>query len=64
MSLINCLIVLAAFGLVLWLIVTYIPMNATIKKVIISVAVICVVFWLLNITGLLGSAKQITIPHT
>jgi hypothetical protein len=64
MPLITALIILAAFGLCLWLIVTYIPMNATIKRIIIVVAVICIVFWLLNITGLLGSAKQITVPHT
>ena len=46
-------IVLIVIGVLLWLVTTYIPMNDTIKKLLIAVVVIMTVLWLLNGFGLL-----------
>ena len=58
MSLINVLIVLVIVGVVLWLVNTYIPMDAKIKKILNIVVVIGVVIWLLRAFGILGSLSQ------
>jgi hypothetical protein len=44
-------ITLIVIGVLLWLVNTYIPMDANIKKILIAVVVICVVLWLLNMFG-------------
>jgi hypothetical protein len=43
---------LAVVGFILWLIVTYIPMPAPIKQVIIVLVVILVILWLCRSFGL------------
>ena len=48
-------------GVILWLVNTYIPMDAKIKNILNAVAVIAVVIWLLQVFGLLDSLKNITI---
>ncbi|HEY0089136.1 MAG TPA: Thivi_2564 family membrane protein, partial [Candidatus Lokiarchaeia archaeon] len=53
MSLINLLIILVAIGVILWLINTYIPMQATIKKILNVVVVIAVIIWLLSVFGVI-----------
>ncbi|MGA8753985.1 Thivi_2564 family membrane protein [Candidatus Deferrimicrobium sp.] len=58
MSLINVLLVLVIVGVVLWLVNTYIPMDAKIKKILNIVVVIGVVIWLLRAFGILGSLSQ------
>ena len=63
MPLLTVIIALAVIGVLLWLVNTYIPMEAWIKKVINIVVIIGVILWLLSITGLLGTAKSITVPH-
>ena len=52
-SLLTVLLVLAVFGLILWLILTYIPMPAPFKTVIIAVAAIVLIIWLVQWSGLL-----------
>jgi hypothetical protein len=63
MSAIEAIIILACFAAIVWAIVTYIPMNPTAKKVIIIFAIICAAFWIASLTGILGDAKQIQVPH-
>jgi hypothetical protein len=58
MPLINVLIVLVIVGVVLWLVNTYIPMDAKIKKILNIVVVIGVIIWLLRAFGILGSLSQ------
>ena len=58
MTILGVLLALAIFGLVLWLIVTFIPMPAPVKTVIIAVAVIFLILWLLNGVGYLGPLNQ------
>jgi len=54
MPLIQLVITLVVVGVILWLINSYIPMQATIKKILNAVVVIVVILWLLNVFGLLG----------
>jgi 1-acyl-sn-glycerol-3-phosphate acyltransferase len=61
MSLITLVIVLVVVGVVLWLINSYIPMQATIKKILNAVVVIVVVLWLLSAFGVIGSLNTIRI---
>jgi hypothetical protein len=61
MPLMNVLIVLVAVGVVLWLVNTYIPMDAKIKSILNVVVVIGVVIWLLRAFGILGSLSQFRI---
>lgn len=53
MDLIQLVVVLIVVGVLLWLVNTYIPMEATIKQIINVVVVIAVVLWLLTVFGLL-----------
>jgi hypothetical protein len=46
MPLIQLVIVLVVVGVILWLINSYIPMQATIKKILNAVVVIAVIIWL------------------
>lgn len=43
--------ILIVIGVLLWLVNTYIPMDAKIKRIINIVIVVLVVLWLLNIFG-------------
>ena len=61
MPLINLVIVLIVIGVLLWLMTTYIPMDPTIKKIIMAVVIIAVVIYLLQAFGILGSLQQIRI---
>ncbi len=63
MSLISLVIVLVVVGVVLWLINSYIPMQATIKKILNAVVVIVVILWLLSAFGVLDSASTIHIGN-
>ncbi len=61
MSLIGLILVLAVVGVFLWLINSYIPMQATIKKILNAVVIIVVVLWLLNAFGILSGLETIRI---
>jgi hypothetical protein len=53
MDLIQLVVVLIVIGVLLWLVNTYIPMDATIKQIVNVVVVIAVILWLLTLFGLL-----------
>lgn len=61
MPLTTVLIALVAVGVVLWLVNTYIPMDAKIKKILNIVVVIVVVLWLLRAFGILDSLSGIRV---
>jgi hypothetical protein len=61
MPLINLVIVLVVVGVVLWVINSYIPMQATIKKILNVVVIIAVVVWLLSAFGVIGNISAIRI---
>lgn len=62
MPLLNVVITLVVVGLVLWLINTYIPMQATIKKILNIVVVIVVVLWLLYGFGIINNSGDVRMP--
>jgi hypothetical protein len=61
MPLTTVLIALVAVGIVLWLVNTYIPMDAKIKKILNIVVVIVVVLWLLRAFGILDSLSGVRV---
>lgn len=63
MSLISLVLTLIVVGVLLWLVNTYIPMDAKIKKILNAVVVICVVIWLLYAFGVLGRSGDIRVPQ-
>jgi len=54
MPLVNIVVALIVVGVLLWLVNTYIPMDAKIKNILNIVVVIAVVLWLLSAFGVLG----------
>jgi hypothetical protein len=63
MPLINVVIVLIVVGVLLWLVNSYIPMQPVIKKVINVVVIICVVWYLLTVFGVIGSLQDVKVPR-
>jgi len=63
MSLISLVLTLIVVGVLLWLVNTYVPMDAKIKKILNIVVVICVVVWLLYAFGILGRAGDMRVPQ-
>jgi undecaprenyl pyrophosphate phosphatase UppP len=63
MPLMNVVIALIVVGVLLWLVNTYIPMDAKINRILNTVVVIAVVIWLLQAFGLLGALNGIRIGH-
>jgi hypothetical protein len=61
MPLIQLVIVLVVVGVILWVINSYIPMQATIKKILNVVVIIAVIIWLLSVFGLIGNLSTIRI---
>jgi hypothetical protein len=54
---------LIVVGVLLWLVNTYIPMDPKIKGILNAVVVICVVIYLLQVFGLLGTLENLKIGH-
>ena len=52
MPLLTVVVTLIVVGVLLWLVNSYIPMDAKIKRILNVVVVIVVVLWLLNAFGL------------
>lgn len=63
MSLLGLVVTLIVVGVLLWLVNSYIPMDAKIKQVLNVVVLIVVVLWLLNVFGVLGSLGNVTVPR-
>ncbi len=61
MPLIHLIIVLVVVGVLLWLVNTYVPMDAKIKQILNIVIVIAVVLWLLSAFGLLGVISEVPV---
>jgi hypothetical protein len=54
-TLIGLIITIMIVGILLWVINTYIPMDQKIKTILNIVVVIVLVFWLLQVFGVLGA---------
>ncbi len=55
MPLIQLIVVLVVFGVILWAINTYIPMDGNIKKILNVVVIIAAILFVLSAFGILGS---------
>jgi hypothetical protein len=63
MPLLQVVIILIVVGVLLWLVNSYMPMQATVKKILNAVVVIAVVLWLLSVFGLFDSVRNIHIGN-
>jgi hypothetical protein len=63
MSLIGLILLLVVVGVVLWLINSYIPMDAKIKKILNVVVIVVIVLWLINAFVGFGALSSIHIGH-
>ncbi len=61
MNLLSIVIILIIIGVLLWVVNTYVPMDAKIKKVLNIVVVIVVVIWLLRALGAFAYLSTIKI---
>jgi len=61
MSLISLVVVLIVVGVLLWLVQRYIPMDATIKKIITIVVIVVVCIWLLSVFHILPDLNALRI---
>lgn len=61
MSLVSIVIVLIVVGVLLWLVETKIPMDATIKRILEVVVIIVVVLWLLQAFGVLHTINAVRV---
>ena len=61
MTLLQLVVVLVVFGVVLWAINRYIPMEATIKKILNVVVILVAVLFILRAFGILGSLQSVRI---
>ena len=62
MSIFSMIVILVCIGVGLWLINTYIPMDAKIKKILNVVVVVAVVLWLLAAFGIFDHAHDMKVP--
>jgi hypothetical protein len=63
MPLIHIVGILIVVGVLLWLVNSYIPMDAKIKSILNAVVVIAVVIWLLQVFGLIGPIEDFRVGH-
>jgi hypothetical protein len=61
MDLISLVVVLIVVGVLLWLVNSYIPMDARIKQILNVVVIIAVVLWLLSTFGILSGLPRINV---
>ena len=63
MPLVTVVVTLIVIGVLLWLVNTYIPMDAKIKQVMNVVVLVAVVLWLLNVFGLFGHLGNVRVGN-
>jgi hypothetical protein len=61
MSVITVLLVICVVGVLLWLVNSYLPMDAKIKRILNIVVVIVLVVWLLRVFGVWGYLTRLTV---
>lgn len=61
MSLLSLIIALIVIGVLLWLVNSFIPMDANIKRILNIVVIVAVVLWLLKAFGLFDQLSTVTV---
>lgn len=66
MALIQIVVVIAVIGVLLWLVNTYVPMDAKVKNILNAVVIIALVlwlvFWVLAAFGITTGARMPALP--
>jgi len=60
-ALVSVVVALVVVGLLLWLVNSYLPMDARIKQILNVVVIIAVVLWLLSAFGILSGLPRINV---
>jgi hypothetical protein len=61
MPILTIVLTLILVGVALWVINTYIPMAQSVKKILNVVIVVVLCIWLLQVFGIIGNVKHLTI---
>jgi hypothetical protein len=61
MPLVSLVVTLIVVGVLRWLVINYIPMDAKIKRILNIVVVVSVVLWFLSLLGLMDSLRGIRV---
>jgi hypothetical protein len=61
MSLISLIVTLVVIGLLMYLVLKFVPMENNIRQILVAVVVIVVVLWLLSVFGILGNFEAIRV---
>ncbi len=61
MPILTIILVMALVAVIVWALVTYLPMPAPFKTLIIVVAVALLLWWILQETGMLGSLQGVRV---
>ena len=56
-------VTLIVVGILLYVVNTYVPMDANVKKILNVVVILCVVLWLLNVFGVFAYLGNPSIPR-
>jgi hypothetical protein len=57
-TLLTLILTIVVVGVLLWLINTYVPMQATVKNILNIVVVIVLIIWILNAFGVVGPLNR------
>lgn len=52
MSILSLVLAIVVVGVLLWMVNAYIPMDATIRRILNLVVITCLIIWLLKVFGL------------
>jgi hypothetical protein len=61
MSLLTVVFVIIVVGILLWVVNRFIPMDSKIRSILNAVVVIVLVFWLLDVFGIIDSLRGIRV---
>lgn len=61
MSLLTIVITIVVVGLLLWAINSFIPMEGRVKNILNGVVIVCLILWLLQAFGVLGSLGNVRV---
>ena len=61
MTLINLIITIVVVGVALWAINSFIPMESRVKSILNGVVIVCLILWLLQAFGVIGSLRNVRI---
>lgn len=63
MSLLSLVIALVVVGIVLWALNAFVPMDATVKRILNIVVILVLVVWLLSAFGVLDAFSTVRVPR-